>query len=197
LRWYAKGAGLEFTYISLATAFEYAVLEYPFSLWQWGTECGDVPDFVSDKDDLDHLIKVSGIDFFSDRSMTDFASHYYQSGTEMGYYGYQTAKFKGLLKELPADHNASAVFMPNKMEANWNADLTKKVADWVKHNGNEFIFINGLNDTWSATRVPVYNNLDALWFNMAGQSHGTARIANMTDGEKARLKAKVEEWLKK
>jgi len=197
LGWYAKGAGLEFTYLTLATAFEYAVLEYPFSLWQWGTDCSDVPDFVSDKDDLDHLIKVSGIDFFSDRSMTDFASHYYQSGTEMGYYGYQTAKFKGLLKELPTDHNASAVFMPNKMEASWNADLTKKVADWVKRNGNEFIFINGLNDTWSATRVPVYNNLDALWFNMAGQSHGTARIANMTDDEKTRLKAKVQEWLER
>ena len=43
LKWYAKGAGLNFTYLSLEEAFEYAVLEYPFSFWQLGGKCEDIP----------------------------------------------------------------------------------------------------------------------------------------------------------
>ena len=36
LHWYVKGKGLDFTYLSLGEAYEYAVLELPFSFWQYG-----------------------------------------------------------------------------------------------------------------------------------------------------------------
>jgi hypothetical protein len=197
LKWYAKGKGLDFTYLKLDEAFEYAVLEYPFSLWQWGNSCDAIPEEkATDEEDLDYLIAVSGVDFFADQSMEAFGSHYYQSGTEMGYYGYKVDDFKGLLKALDTKKNPSAVFMPNKIQAKWDGKLTNKVAEWIKTNGNQFIYINGLNDTWSATRVPVSNKVDALWFNMAGQSHGTARIKNMTEDEKASMKAAFDRWLK-
>ncbi|MDG1261051.1 MAG: hypothetical protein P8O05_04780, partial [Flavobacteriales bacterium] len=60
---------------------------------------------------------------------------------------------------------------------------------------NQFIYINGANDTWSATSVPVSDKVDALWFNMEGQSHGTARIANMSEKEKATLLRALTHWL--
>jgi hypothetical protein len=196
LKWYAVGKGLKFSYLTLDKAFEYAVLEYPFSLWQWGSSCDDIPlNKATMEDDLNHLIKVSGVDFFADASMDGYASHYYQSGTEMGYYGYEIADFKGLIKSLDGPSNPSAVFMPNKMKGEWDATLTNKVAEWIEDHGNQFVYINGLYDTWSATRVPVSNKVDALWFNMAGQSHGTARIKNMSDTEKALLKTTLNKWL--
>jgi hypothetical protein len=38
-------------------------------------------------------------------------------------------------------------------------------------------------------------NVDALYYNMAGRSHGDARIKNLTDAQKAELKATLEKWL--
>ncbi len=196
-KWFAKGRNLKFDYLSLEQAFEYAVLEYPFSLWQWGTDCSTVPTgFSTIDEDMDHLLNVSGLDFFSDGSMEAYASHYFQSGEEMGYYGYETKDFKGLLPALGDKDNPSAVFAPNKMNVEWNGTLTNKVCDWVENHGNQFVYINGLNDTWSATRVPVSNKVDALWINMAGESHGTARIANMTKAQKIRLQRALRRWLK-
>ena len=43
VKWFAKGADLSFTYLTLEEAFEYTVLEYPFSFWQWGTDCSEIP----------------------------------------------------------------------------------------------------------------------------------------------------------
>lgn len=196
LKWFAKGRNLEFNYLNLDEAFEYAVLEYPFSLWQWGVDCAQVPDSVaSDDEDLDHLLEVSGIEFFADASMDAFSSHYYQSGTEMGYYGYEVKPFKGLLPALGDDKNPSAVFPPNKMEVRWNGELTNKVAEWIKKEGNNFIYINGLNDTWSATRVPISEEVNSVWFNLENQSHGSARISNFNEDQKELLKTTLEDWL--
>ena len=35
-KFYSLGAKVSYTYLSLGEAFEYAVLEYPFSFWQYG-----------------------------------------------------------------------------------------------------------------------------------------------------------------
>ncbi|MEZ4686329.1 MAG: hypothetical protein R3B47_09750 [Bacteroidia bacterium] len=45
----AKKQDLTFTYLEPEEAFEYAVLEFPFSLWQWGHGCENVPSANSGK----------------------------------------------------------------------------------------------------------------------------------------------------
>lgn len=197
LKWYTKGAGLEFGYLTFEEAFEYAVLEYPFSFWQWGASCDDIPSRSASLEEvLEHFVSVSDIGFFSDRDMVGYASHYYQAGSEMGYYGYETEDFKGLLKALPMQPNPSAVFMPNKdMQMTFDGELPKKVHEWLKTNGDRFIYINGDMDTWSATAVRPTEGRDALWFFLPGKDHGAARIRNMTKAEKTAMIEKLEEWL--
>lgn len=196
LKWFTKGKDLSFSYLNMDEAFEYAVLEYPFSFWQWGASCDKVPqNEATNEEDLNHLLEVSGLDFYGDAAMDGYASHYYQSGTQMGYYGYEVNSFKGLLKALPDNKNPTAVFPPNKIETQWDGTLTNKVVDWISKEGNNFIYINGLDDTWSATRVPNSRKVNSVWFDMEGQSHGTARIANMTEEEKVLLKNTLNRWL--
>ena len=72
---------------------------------------------------------------------------------------------------------------------------SREHAKWLKKNGNNFIYINGANDTWSATRVIPTKNVNALYYNMAGKHHGNARIKNLTDTQKEELKKTLEEWL--
>lgn len=196
LHWFAQGAGLKFTYLSLEEAFEYAVLEYPFSFWQWGHSCGLVPDAKAPLDTvMQHFLKVSGLDFFSDESMENYASHYYQAGTEMGYYGYDARPFKGLLKALPEQPNPSAVFMPGKLPATFDGELARRVNEWLQAQGNHFIYINGNSDTWSATAVRPSGNTDAVFFFLPAADHGKARIKNMAAADREKLVTTLEEWL--
>lgn len=197
LKWHAKGQGLRFNYLTVEEAFEYAVLEYPFSFWQWGADCGDIPEADVPLDDiLDHFLEVSGLAFFSDDGMEDYASHYYQCAVEYGYYGYETEPFEGLLRALPMSPHPSAIFTPNHMEVPYDGGtLAQTVYDWVETNGDEFIYINGALDTWSATAMPPNADRDALYYFLEGQSHGTARIRNMNDEQRTEVKEALERWL--
>jgi hypothetical protein len=196
LKWYAKGAELEFNYLNIEAAFEYCVLEYPFSFWQWGGDCTQIPDENQPLDvALSYLMQQSNIDFFADGSMQNYASHYYQAATQMGYYGYDINLFKGLLKVLPTNQNPTAAFTPNKMSLPYDNKLSKQVFDWLKTKGDQFIYINGALDTWSATAVPYSSKVDALWFNMEGQDHAGARIKNMNELQKNKLQQQLQQWL--
>ncbi|MEE9439986.1 MAG: S28 family serine protease [Saprospiraceae bacterium] len=187
LKWYVKGRSLDFNYLSVGEAYEYAVLELPFSFWQYGQDCAKIPNKGTRDEQVDYLLSVVGLDFFSDKDMKAFGSHYYQSATEMGYYGYETEEFEGLLKHLNSQPHPHAAFVPQKMKVKWQGNLTNKVAKWIKNNGNNMLYINGALDTWSATAVPPSNKVNSKWFFMAGKHHASARIANMTIKEKTKF----------
>jgi hypothetical protein len=196
MRWYTYGAKLNFTYLEFEQAFEYTILEFPFAFWQWGGKCGEIPEAdVPLEDILYYFVTVSGIDFFADKSMKTYASHYYQAGAQMGYYGYDISEFKDLITALPNNKNPSAVFMPNKMEVEFNNEVILKAKAWMQKNGNQFIHINGNADTWSATALRPVKGLDAEWFFLANKDHGAARIKNMTSKERIRMINALEKWL--
>lgn len=196
LKWYTYGAKLNFNYLKFEEAFEYAVLEYPFSFWQWGSNCNDIPSATESLEDiLYHFVTVSGIDFFADKSMEQYASHYYQAGSQMGYYGYDISAFNTLLKALPQNKNPSAVFMPNKMEVEFNNSSIIEMQKWLRTKGNQMIYINGNKDTWSVTAERPVKGIDALWFFLDGKDHGAARIKNMNSKERELLVNTLEGWL--
>ncbi len=196
LKWYTYGAKLNFTYLEFEQAFEYAVLEYPFSFWQWGSNCSSIPKSDADVETiLKHFLKVSGLTFFSDQSMKSYASHYYQAGSEMGYYGYDISDFKQYIKALPNDKNPSAIFMPNKMKVEFDNSVHQNMQKWIKTNGNQFIYINGNKDTWSVTSERPEKGVDALWFFLKDKDHGAARIKNMTSIEREQMISALERWL--
>jgi hypothetical protein len=195
LKWYSKGANLTYNYLNMKQAYEYAVLEYSFSFWQWGGKCEDIPSEKVSVDSLLHyFIDVSGISFFADESMKQYASHYYQSGTQLGYYGYDISKFKPYLKALSQRENPLATFMPNKMPIKFDGRLTNEVKKWVSEHGDRFIYIYGANDTWTATGVPINKERDALWYIIPGKDHGGARIKNLPAESVEEILNKIKTW---
>ena len=196
LKWYAEGADYKFTYLTLEEAFEYGVLEYPFSFWQVGAAtCDEIPDAGSATLDevLEHFMNVTGLSLFTDESMAAYGSHYWQAGTQMGYYGYETDEFDGLLKALSGE--PSAVFMPGKAPMTFEPSFVKKVYDWTQTAANQMAYINGGQDTWSATGVPPSDKVDALWFIMPGKNHTHARIRNMSEADREKLLKTLGKWM--
>lgn len=195
LRMYSEGAGLKFSTLTLEQAFEYSVLELPFAFWQYYTSCDDIP---SDASSLlaatQYLIKVSSIRSFSDSDINFFLSHSYQAATEMGYYGYRTEPFKNDLKALPLQPHPYAAIVPKRIPVHFDGTLLKKVNEWIAKEGNRMIYINGSVDTWSATRVPPSDKVDAQWFLLNGKNHSTTRFVNMTPDEKQRFITTLQRW---
>ena len=187
---------LSFTYLTFEEAFEYAVLEYSFSFWQYGSPCNRIPDKDTPLSNaVDYFFSVSDLGFFSDSQIERYGSHYYQSATEMGYYGYETEDFSGLLKALPLKPHPHATFMPGKLEVPFDGTLLKEVHEWLESEGHHIIYIYGGSDTWSATSVPPSDKVDALWFMLKGKNHGTANIRNMTKEERQAFISALERWL--
>ncbi|MCR8666920.1 hypothetical protein NO995_04460 [Aestuariibaculum sp. M13] len=197
LEFYSLGQNVHYTYVNDEQAFELSVLEYPFSFWQWGSDCDDIPSKnASIEDKVKHLIKVADVTFFSDETMKKYASHYYQSAEEFGYYGYEIEDFKGLLKALPKDKNTHAAFTPDHMKVDFKGgELLTDIGEWLKTEGNHFIYIYGGNDTWSATAVPKSDAVDSQWFVLKGKHHGNARIKNFTTSERERFNKTIKDWL--
>lgn len=200
LKWFAKGEGSEFgDYLTFEEAFEYAVLEYPFSFWQWGASCGDLPDPGASLDEvLDHFLEVSGVAFFSDESMEEYASHYYQCAREFGYYGYEVAPFSGQIQALTTSPNPSAIFVPPGVDVAYDGGaLARTVWDWAALHADQFLVINGADDTWSATGLTREHlaDRDALVFLMEGQHHGSARIKNLGERDQRAVVKALERWL--
>jgi hypothetical protein len=194
---YSQGANLKFSYLTLEQAFEYSVLELPFSFWQWGHPCSEIPsDTCSLMAAVKYLNKLSNIKSYSDAHIEPYLSHYYQAAAEMGYYGYRTEPFSDDLKALPLQPHPYAAIVPKRIPVKFDGTLLRKVNDWIAKNGNRMIYIYGGADTWSATGVPPSDKVDAVWFMMSGKNHRNARFVNLSPDEKKLFISTLERWLK-
>ncbi len=196
LKFYSMGAKVKYSYLTLREAFEYAVMEYPFSFWQHGNDCEKIPSKTATSEEItEHFLSVSDLTLFSDESIQQLSPHYYQSATEMGYYGYETNEFKDYLTELPTDSNPISLFFPFEMTEKFDGQLLNDVNLWLKTEGDKIIYIYGGIDTWTASAVPLNDNVDSEWFILPGKHHDNARIESMTPAEKKRLIEVLERWL--
>ena len=196
LKFYGISARLKFNYLTFEQAFEYAVMEYPFAFWQGGYDCLSIPgNETSLEKAVEYFVATRPLSLFSDSDIEYYGPHYCQSAEEMGYYGYETHKFKELIKALPTDSNPMATFTPDKMNVSFDGSLLRDVNEWISNKGDKFIYIYGSKDTWSACAVQPSEVVDSQWFFLRGKNHGTARIRNMSVEEKQRLVTTLERWL--
>lgn len=193
LKWYAKGARLAFDYLgSMEKAYEYAVLEYSFSFWQYGYSCNTIPELNNIDRVTEHFLSVSDIAFYSDKSIKKYAPHYYQSATQLGYYGYQIKPFRKYLDYFESD--PSAVFVPKGLDASYSNELNKQLLKWLHTDGNNIIYIYGGNDTWSANMVEPSKKVNSKAFVIPDEDHFGARIKNMSPRKKKEVVELIEKW---
>ncbi|WP_347175089.1 S28 family serine protease [Polaribacter uvawellassae] len=184
---------ISFTKMTIDEALEHAVLEFPFSFWQWGSNCGDIPnENATAKELFKYLKQVSGFYLFSDAGIYNYLPSFYQHMTELGYYGYDLEPVKDLLQHVKT--SSLVVFGPENVDLTYNANYIKKVRNFVENKGNKFLYIYGGNDPWGACAPNPKPAVDALKMVLKGGHHGT-RIKDFSKEDQQKMYTKLQSWL--
>jgi PS-10 peptidase S37 len=190
---YAEAKGMKFTELSIEEALEYAVLEYPFSFWQWGGNCGTIPTSKATAKELFETINnVVGISFYNDKTYYELLPSYYQHMTELGYYGFDTTPVKDLIKVVHEPSNLR--FAPKNTDLTYNPNYIKEVRDYVENKGNKILYIYGEYDTWGACAPKPKPHVNALKMVLKEGSHKT-RIKDFSVEGKQLIYDKLQKWL--
>ncbi len=168
-KWYSKGQGYHYS-IGLEKAFDYIVLEYPFSFWQYESIAPDlIPTSDADNDSLlSHLNNVVAFSSYADRSMN--SPSMYQFATQLGYYGYVQKNVADLLCCQNYPNNAYA---PQVTPLKYDPVPMQKVNQFLQNQGNNFIYLYGENDPWSAPAVTVSKEVNSKKYYLSDGNHFT------------------------
>ncbi|PHQ57731.1 MAG: hypothetical protein COC16_00080 [Lutibacter sp.] len=190
---YAEAKGMNFSELSMEEALEYAVLEFPFSFWQWGGNCNAIPTGNSTAKELfSYLNNIIGISFYNDKTYYDLLPSYYQHMTELGYYGFDTTPVKDLIKVVHKPTNMR--FTPKNVDLTFNSNYIKEVRDYIENKGNKILYIYGEYDTWGACAPQPKPHVNALKMVLKEGSHST-RIINFSKEDKQLIYDKLQNWL--
>ena len=190
---YAKDNGQSYS-IGYETALEYAAYEYTFSFWQWLGKCDAIPGVSASAQDIfEHVNKTVGWSFYCDKTIERLYASYYQHMVELGYYGFQKKHIYDLIKIVKNPDNlffiADAKDIPE-----YNGEYMQNVWNYATNKGNNFIYIYGEYDTWTACAITPASHLNSFKMVKKGATH-SVRIKNFSTEEKNKIYTALEEWL--
>jgi hypothetical protein len=190
----ASPQNLTFELAGVEGALESAVLEAPFSFWQYSDSslCDQLPDAsASDAELYQWLDQIAGITYGSDQGIAYFQPYYYQAFTQLGYPAVKTAHLEDLLRvgEIPPERYA-----PAGVALEFEPESMRDIAAWVASEGAKLMFIYGANDPWTAGAFELGDATDSFRFTVPGGNHG-ARIEQLPATERAEALAIIGRWL--
>lgn len=190
---FATANNMSFTELSPEEALEYAVLEFPFSFWQWGGKCDAIPtENATSKVMFDYINEIVGISFYNDQTYVNLLPSYYQHLTELGYYGFDTTPVKDLLRVVSNPTNKR--FAPKNVDLTYNPNYINEVRDFVENKGNKILYIYGEYDTWGACAPIPKPHVNALKMVLKEGSHKT-RIKDFSSEDQQLIYDKLQNWL--
>ncbi|MDG2194884.1 MAG: S28 family serine protease [Polaribacter sp.] len=195
LKKYAAEKKVLFTKMPVEEVLEHAVLEFPFSFWQWGSRCEEIPNATASSVVLfAYLKKVAGFYLFSDAGIYNYLPSFYQHMTELGYYGYDTAPVQDLLVHIKT--SSLACFGPENIAMPYDTEYIREVRDFIENKGHQILYIYGEYDPWGACAPIPKPTVDALKMVLKGGHHGT-RIKHFSKDDQQKIHAKLQDWLGK
>jgi hypothetical protein len=180
--------------LGLAEAFEYGVLEYPFAFWQYGTIKPEaIPAADAPAADLfEHYQKINTFYFYTDEGQKAFEPFMYQAFTEIGYYNYDIADFKDLMKALKSPTNQ--VLCPKGVAIAFDPATMDRVYRFLQYDADRVLYIYGELDTWAATQVPLIGRTDAVKIVVRGAHHGVG-VRDFSPEQRELFTGTLERWL--
>lgn len=197
---FVKEKGYEFK-VDNRIIFDYTVLEYSFSLWQWGDSVHKIPSLQgSDEELFSYLMAACDPGYFRVPEQNPTLSFYVQAAKELGYYGYDILPFTQWLDVKSTKNYMSELFLPKELEnVQYDGTANTKTLNYLKENDVPMIFVYGESDPWSATGIGTWLDFSTkknmhLFVDPCG-SH-KARIGTLPPTLKQQAWQLIDEWMK-
>ena len=179
--------------MGLAEAFEYGVLEYPYSFWQGGTNPQSIPPADANAQVLaEHYNREGTLFYYSDQGKKRFEPFLYQAFTEMGYYNYDITDFKPYMKALKEPTNL--VICPDGVKIVYNPATMAFIYNYLQYKANHIVYIYGGLDTWSATQIQLIGRTDSVKIVVPNSHHG-ANVRDFTPEQRELFYSCMDRWL--
>lgn len=183
--------------VPTSTIYDLLVLEYQFSMWQWGTPVSTIPALDSDdKTILDYFIKMCGPDYFA--AQNSIESFFVQAVKDFGYYGYNIEPFRKYVNEKEIEGYLKRVLLPEEFaDVEFDDSNYRFVTDFYTENDPEMILVYGEVDPWTASGITWLrdrNKENIKVFIQPGGSH-RARILNMPEDMKNQILEQLNKWM--
>ncbi|MFP2925899.1 S28 family serine protease, partial [Pyxidicoccus sp. 3LG] len=147
-------------------AFEFLVLELPFSFFQYTPAefCTFIPAPGAPVDEVvSALDGIVGFYNFSDSSLHYYAPYYFQAGTQLGSYRSDERHLRDLVR-YPRQYVPESM-VPFSMEGyHFNYWSMPLIEAWVKGLGERILLVYGENDPWSTGAFEVRQRNDSYRF---------------------------------
>lgn len=193
---YAAEKGYSYTMAGgVKRALELVILEFQFSFWQWGHECGNIPDQEDDLDMMfEYLVKVSSPSFFDDTEIRKMQPFFYSALTEIGMYDYNVHPFR---KYIEDKENITFEFtLPEGVARKpFNEEQMEAINRWLQTDAQKMMFIYGGRDPWSATAVDLKKN-DKCSKYVRGDMGHQCRIKHFEEITKMDIVETLKDWMK-
>lgn len=190
---YKRQNQIEFP-LSDGLVYEFAVLELPFTFWQWAPfSCESLINIENTPEAMFYKLEEAGIlDLYSVESQNYYLPFLVQAYHEIGYYNFDIDSLKTDLKYVQDPSNS--VFLPDSLHLPYLDNQMEKVHHWLANHGDNFVYIYGELDPWIATSPNPDSRTNALKMVLSGGSHAT-RLKDFTLKEQKKAIDLIKKWL--
>lgn len=175
-------------------AYEFMVLEFPFSYFQWGGFSIDsIPnEMLSAAKMMKPMRNLGLISFYFKSKVEELMPFMVQAYRELGYYDYDLDSLNTYL--IKVKNSSNIAFVPEDLRFEYDDKIMNEIYDFIHNEGNKMIFVYGELDPWSSTSVNPDSRTDAIKLVLPGGSHST-RIRHFSEDQQAMIKEQIYKWL--
>jgi len=176
--------------------YDYCVLEFAFSFWQWGRPAEDIPaSSANDQEFFSYFIKTSSPEYFDIESGKATYPFFVQALKQLGYYGYNPKPFNNLMELKDTKGYILKLFMPLTTDFTYDPSMSLLVKKYLKYDADKILLIYGGNDPWTASAASIRGNKKILKVVQPHGSHRT-RIATLPENQRVLVMETLEKWMK-
>lgn len=185
-------AGFRFTTIDKESAYDYSVLEFPFSFWQYTADETKLPDLkdATPGKMAKYLFQLVS-PFWYTEAADIYQASWYQFYSQLGYYEYNEKPFRKYLKNKDYPNST---FVPKNVTVTWDPSYQEKLRKFISEEPQHMIYIYGEADPWGATAAEIKPESRSIKMVQKGGTHA-AQISTLRPEQRKVVIEKLEQWL--
>lgn len=197
LRDHAESRGFTFDRIigGIERALEMTVVDTRFAFWQYRgvADCDAIPAPTASTRELYSFIdETVQFSFYTDQGIRSYVPYYYQAGTQLGWPDVSVAALDDLLRHEDLLNPRGLV--PREIPMSFQPPVMRRIDNWVRHSGEQLMFVYGENDPWSAEPFRLGpRTRDSAVHTVPGGNHGS-EIAGLPGERRREATATVRRW---